>query len=274
MPTNNSWDSENPAQVERGGTGRDTLADHGLLVGSGVNPVNTIVYAGAANGIPLVSVAGADPNFGVATVPGGGTGNTTISAFCPVTGGGTNQAPLQTVSPAAAQPGYVLTYTGTPGNPTMPVWAAQTSSGGNISCGFQVVSGTFGSSTPTGDGANIHIPFTYISYDSHGGFTLPYSYTFPYTGLYSLNLDFYIGTTTSHVSLRVWSALKGDLLYCNSEIFSTYDPGHQLIFPISWLQFYTAGQVESLYYMVSGGAKNVTLGSNMYFTGYLAMQIP
>ena len=42
MATNNAWNSENPAQVARGGLGRSTLTDGALLLGDGQNPVEML----------------------------------------------------------------------------------------------------------------------------------------------------------------------------------------------------------------------------------------
>ena len=42
MATNNSWNSENPAQVARGGTGLSTITDGGIMLGSGTSAVTTL----------------------------------------------------------------------------------------------------------------------------------------------------------------------------------------------------------------------------------------
>lgn len=73
--------------VPHGGTGRTTLTAHAVLLGEGTANVN--FAAPGAAGIPLVS-AGAlvDPAFGTATVPGGGTGQTTLTAHGVLIGAG------------------------------------------------------------------------------------------------------------------------------------------------------------------------------------------
>jgi hypothetical protein len=271
MPTNNSWNSRNPAQVERGGTGRDTLADHGLLVGSGVNPVNTIVYAGGANGIPLVSVAGADPNFGVATVPGGGTGNTTISAFCPVTGGGTNQAPLQTVSPAAAQPGYVLTYTGTPGNPTMPVWAASRS---KPACSFLATNNVNYNNVCGNTAASGYTcRFDRIIVDTHNSFALPYFYYFPYKGYYCLYTAIRLSNLAGHSNVS-FSGYSLENFKTNS--FWGTGASSEFFFVNTWFQY---GDPQSqgnrgtqCILSIFGGAKNINYLAGSYFGGHFAFE--
>ena len=62
MVTNKSWNSEDPAQVSKGGTGNSTLTDHAVLVGSGTSPVTPLAVAN--EGELLVGASTADPAFG------------------------------------------------------------------------------------------------------------------------------------------------------------------------------------------------------------------
>ena len=62
MVTNNSWNSEDPAQVAKGGTGASSLTDHAVLVGSGTSPVTPLAVAN--EGELLVGASTADPAFG------------------------------------------------------------------------------------------------------------------------------------------------------------------------------------------------------------------
>lgn len=64
-----------PIPVSFGGTGDIALTAHGPLVGEGTKAVVAVMPGNT--GIPLVGVTGADPQFGTASVGGGGTGLTT-----------------------------------------------------------------------------------------------------------------------------------------------------------------------------------------------------
>lgn len=75
--------------VAQGCTGLGSLTLHSVLLGEGTSNV-AFAVPGAA-GIPLVSTgASSDPAFGTATVPGGGTGQTTLTAGALLTGNGTS----------------------------------------------------------------------------------------------------------------------------------------------------------------------------------------
>lgn len=60
MPTNNSWDSQDPVNVEKGGTGRSTLGIHGVIVGN--SPV-TVTSAGTSGQVLQSGGALADPSY-------------------------------------------------------------------------------------------------------------------------------------------------------------------------------------------------------------------
>ncbi len=62
MVTNNSWNSEDPAQVAKGGTGAASLTDNAVLVGSGTDAVTPLAVAN--EGELLVGASSADPAFG------------------------------------------------------------------------------------------------------------------------------------------------------------------------------------------------------------------
>ncbi len=72
--------------VAHGGTGLATVTIHDLVVGNGTSPM-TIITNGTT-GQTLVAATGADPAWGVAGVPGGGTGAATLTGI--VTGNGTS----------------------------------------------------------------------------------------------------------------------------------------------------------------------------------------
>lgn len=109
--------------VPNGGTGVTTSTAHGVLVGEGSSPV-AATAAGTA-GKPLLSGGGsADPAYGTLTVPGGGTGATTLTTHCVLVGQGT--AVVTVACPTMA--GYVLTDNGPGADPT---FQAATGGGGS-----------------------------------------------------------------------------------------------------------------------------------------------
>lgn len=98
--------------VAQGGTGRTSLTDHAVLLGSGTSPVD--FAAPGTSGYPLLSTgAASDPAFGqlnVATavtgvlpVANGGTGRSTITAYNLLLGNGTS-APTLLPPGTAGQP--------------------------------------------------------------------------------------------------------------------------------------------------------------------------
>lgn len=97
---------------------------YNLLVG-GANAYDfTNVAPSATTGVPVVSQgAAADPAFGTAVVPGGGTGLTSTTAYAVVCGGTTSTAALQPVASVGTS-GQILTSNGAGALPTF-----QTSSG-------------------------------------------------------------------------------------------------------------------------------------------------
>jgi hypothetical protein len=98
--------------VANGGTGANTLAIHGVMIGNTTSAVN-VTAAGTA-GQPLMSGgAGADPNWGTLGVNYGGTGDTSIPAYNVVIGAGTSA--LTWAAPGAA--GIPLVSAGAAVNP-------------------------------------------------------------------------------------------------------------------------------------------------------------
>lgn len=117
MVTQNAWNSENPAQVARGGTGRATLTQYNILSGDGTNAINFIAPA-ATSGVPLISQgAASQPAFGTAVVAGGGTGLTSATAYAVLCGGTTSTNPLQSIAGVGTS-GQVLTSNGAGALPT------------------------------------------------------------------------------------------------------------------------------------------------------------
>lgn len=113
------------AVVAGGGTGATTLTNHGVLIGQGTSAV-VAATPSATSGVPVISQgSSADPVFGTAVVAGGGTGNTTFTAYSVITAGTTSTGAFQNVS-GVGTTGQVLTSNGA-GN--LPTW--QASGGGS-----------------------------------------------------------------------------------------------------------------------------------------------
>ncbi len=106
--------------VSRGGTGLSAVTSHFLMVGNGTSPL-TLLGPSATSGIPLISQGvAADPAYGTAVVSGGGTGNTTFTAFSVICAGTTATGPFQNVV-GLGTAGEQLTSNG-PG--LLPTWQA------------------------------------------------------------------------------------------------------------------------------------------------------
>jgi len=110
--------------VGRGGTGLAALTQYYTLVGAGSSAVSLIAPSATA-GIPFISGgSSANPSFGTAVVAGGGTGNTTFTAYSVLCAGITATGAFQNVS-GTGTTGYVLTAN----NGALPTWQAPTGSG-------------------------------------------------------------------------------------------------------------------------------------------------
>lgn len=93
------------------------LTNHNVLLGSGTATI-TNVAPSATSGVPLISQgASADPTFGTAVVAGGGTGNTTFTAYSVICAGTTATGVFQNVSGVGTS-GQFLTSNGAGALPT------------------------------------------------------------------------------------------------------------------------------------------------------------
>jgi hypothetical protein len=94
------------------------LTNHNVLVGAGTTTITKIAPS-ATSGVPLISQgAAADPLFGTAVVAGGGTGDTSFTAYAPIVGGTTTTGPLQSAPTGQSTSGFVFTSTGSGSLPT------------------------------------------------------------------------------------------------------------------------------------------------------------
>ena len=107
-----------------GGTGLTSLTQYYTLVGNGTGNVSLIAPS-ATSGIPYISQgSSSNPVFGTAVVGGGGTGNTTFTAYSVICAGTTATGAFQNVSGVGTS-GQVLTSNGAS---ALPTWHASGSS--------------------------------------------------------------------------------------------------------------------------------------------------
>lgn len=100
-----------------------TVTQHDLLIGASSNGI-TSVAPSATSGVPVISQgASADPIFGTAVVAGGGTGNTSATAYAVLCGGTTTTAALQSIASVGTS-GQVLTSNGASALPTFQAAAS------------------------------------------------------------------------------------------------------------------------------------------------------
>jgi len=89
------------------------VTQYNVLTGSSTTSTINNVAPSATSGVPLVSSGAAvQPAFGTAVVAGGGTGNTTFTAYAPITAGTTATGAFQAASTGLSTSGYVLTSNG------------------------------------------------------------------------------------------------------------------------------------------------------------------
>lgn len=103
--------------VTNGGTGLASVTAHNLLIGNDTSPL-TLLAPSATAGVPLISQgSSADPAYGTALVPGGGTGLTSATAYAVLCGGTTSTGAFQSIA-GVGSIGQVLTSNGPGALPT------------------------------------------------------------------------------------------------------------------------------------------------------------
>ena len=116
--------SASPLIVAQGGTGLVSITAHNLIVGNGTGTPALLAPSSTA-GVPVVSAgASSNPAYGTAVVAGGGTGNTTFTAYSVICAGTTATGIFQNVSGVGTS-GQVLTSNGAS---ALPSWQAASSS--------------------------------------------------------------------------------------------------------------------------------------------------
>ncbi len=131
-PSSGNWNLLGSGSITTAGAGSTLttqltgLTNHSVLVGAGTTTI-TKVAPSATSGVPFISQgAAADPVFGTAVVAGGGTGNTTFTAYSVIAAGTTATGAFQNVSGVGSS-GEVLTSNGAG---QLPTW--QPAGGGGI----------------------------------------------------------------------------------------------------------------------------------------------
>ncbi len=131
MVTNNSCDYS-PTQ-------------YNVQTGGALGTLNNVAPS-ATSGVPVISQGSASqPVFGTAVVAGGGTGDTSFTAYAPVCGGTTTTGSLQSASTGIGTANFVLTSTGATSLPTFQ----------NVSASGAVTSITGDTGTITGSALTI-----------------------------------------------------------------------------------------------------------------------
>ncbi len=154
MGAANSLDISSAGLVKFDGTATFsavTTTQHDLLIGAASNGI-TSVAPSATSGVPVISQgAGVDPTFGTAVVAGGGTGETSFTAYSVLCGGTTSTGALQNVSGVGTL-GQVLTSNGAS---ALPSWTV-----GGGGTGIVVAEKRVSTSTPTSSNTTLAITGT------------------------------------------------------------------------------------------------------------------
>jgi hypothetical protein len=128
MATNNAVNINATGIIKYDGAGTftaTTTTNHNLLIGAASNAI-TNVAPSATSGVPVISQgSSADPTFGTVVVAGGGTGNTSTTAYAVQCGGTTSTGNHQNVS-GVGTTGQVLTSNGAGALPTWQASGAST----------------------------------------------------------------------------------------------------------------------------------------------------
>jgi hypothetical protein len=173
--------------------GSTTFTANGVVLAQSNPYLLATASPGSTSGVPLISNGTSSaPTFGTAVVAGGGTGDTSFTAYSLITGGTTSTGALQNVSGVGTS-GQVLTSNGAG---ALPTWQTSTAGGGILS-----VTGTLTSAQIKSLNANpiqvIAAPAanTYIAVIFFA-VKLNYGGTNPFTTTYGQTIQLYYGTTT------------------------------------------------------------------------------
>lgn len=204
MVTNNAWNSQNPAQVAKGGTGVATMTTAYGVVCAGTTATGALQNAGAGlTGQPLVSGgAAALPTYGTLPIAGGGTG---VASF------GTSNG--------------IVVFNGT----NLVNYAGpQISSSGVYTNTYQVAFNAGLSVTVnnvTGNNTKYNIVFDSIVYNVGGGYNAGTGFfTAPVTGTYELLFRYnFNGITSSHTSCEIGFYYNNTPAYNMAKRYNPYN---------------------------------------------------
>lgn len=159
-PSSGNWNIIGAGSTVTSGSGStltvqlQNLTNHNVLVGAGTTTI-TKVAPSATSGVPFISQgAGSDPTFGTAVVAGGGTGNTTFTAYSVICAGTTATGAFQNVSGLGSS-GQVLTSNGAGALPTWQpaatsfTWVEETTTSRSLTVNQGVVVNNAGTVTCT-----------------------------------------------------------------------------------------------------------------------------
>lgn len=181
--------SANPSFQTIPGLGT-TVSQYASLVGGASNNIVSVAPS-ATSGVPLVSNgSSSNPSFSQATVPGGGTGLTSLTPYAVLAGGTTGTGNVQQVGIGTA--GQVLTSNGAGALPSF-----QGSPGSRVAFSAYLTNNI---TNTTGDTTQYLCVFDTVSLNAGSGFsTLTGLFTAPVAGNYLFTFATRI-TTTSNIS--------------------------------------------------------------------------
>jgi hypothetical protein len=240
-----------------GQLGVQALTQYNVVTGGASNAVNLIAPS-ATSGVPFISQgSSSQPTYGTAVVAGGGTGDTSFTAYSVICGGTTSTGALQNVSGVGSS-GQVLTSNGAS---ALPTW--QAGGGGFTPVNFAVkLSGNIGG--VTGDGTQYLIAYDTVTFDSASGFnTGTHLYTFPTTGIYQLNATFYVytssgsSTSTTCLGYFYFNGSTNLRIIDNSPGALGLTVNGEFIAGGTYLYSATAGDTVGMYIQLGGGTKNI-----------------
>ena len=274
MTTNNSWNSENPAQVARGGTGASTLT--GVLTGNGTSAITAatvtqyaVLLGDASNAVTNVSGVGTSGQ--VLTSNGAGMNPTWQ------TGGGDVSGPGSSTDNALAR------WDGTGGD-TLQDSTVLVSDNGEMTNGSQPAFGAnLGSqdANETGDGTAFYLGDTDVGttltevFDQNSDFTPGASggayFTAPVSGRYYFNAVWTIsGLTSSHTTANTRFYTSNKQFNCFGGDYGAIATGTSILYvTIEAYADMDAMDTCKTRMFVDNGTKVVDIDAGTYFSGFL-----
>ncbi len=254
------------ASVAGGGTGTNTLTDHGVLIGNGTSPV-TAVAPGAAD-LPLISSGPlSDPYYSVLPIAGGGTNASSMAS----TYGINYFDGTSIVTTSAGQAGYVLTGNG----PSAP--ATFEPLGTVTPVAFLAYVDPATSNDVTGDGTEFLVPFNVASFNLNSNYDpLTYTFTTPNDGVYEFDTAVLLNNVNSSHTLGTLAYLvNGTDRYYGDDVNpgAEIDSNNRVTLQGSVSLELSSGDTVQIVVAVAGDTKTVGIYGNgsaniySYFSG-------